>query len=204
MGNNVLSLAGNVATLVCALGCGGQAQSDERGPEPASAAPAGVPGRASLAPLPTMAPPAAGAAMGSRGPRTPRPSPPDGDTAYFPKDAAANVLLANCGSCHGPSAPAATSGGIRFIGDIDQLVATGLLVPLNSAASPVVQVMVKGSMPPPSSGLPPLTEADIGTITQYLDNPRFWPSALPPPAISSPATDAGAALPLVDAGVDGG
>jgi mono/diheme cytochrome c family protein len=105
-----------------------------------------------------------------------------------------NVLLANCGQCHGPLAPAASSGGITFINDLDRLIAAGLLVPLNSAASPIVIAMVNGSMPPPGSGLPPATDADIAIVTQYLDNPRFWP--LPEPTVR----DAGSSLPVNDAG----
>jgi serine/threonine-protein kinase len=46
---------------------------------------------------------------------------------------------------------------------------------LNSAASRIVQRMVRGEMPPVASGLPAVTEADINTVAQYIDNPRFWP-----------------------------
>jgi mono/diheme cytochrome c family protein len=109
-----------------------------------------------------------------------------------------NVLMANCGQCHGPLAPIAGSGGITFINDLDRLVAAGLLVPLNSAASPIVTVMVDGSMPPPASGLPPVTDADINIVTGYLDNPRFWPLLEPPvsDAGSGPSVnDAGSGLP---------
>ena len=107
-----------------------------------------------------------------------------------------NVLSANCGQCHGPLAPVADSGGITFINDLDRLIAAGLLVPLNSAASPIVIVMVNGSMPPPGSGLPPVTDADINTVTRYLDNPRFWPLLEPT------VRDAGSSAPARDAGTD--
>ena len=117
---------------------------------------------------------------------------------YFLEDAVENILAANCGSCHGPDAPVAGSGGIRFISDLDELVEAGLIVPLNSASSPVVRVSVQGSMPPPSSGLPQMTEADLDTITSYIDNPRYWPISAPP------AVDAGTAPPALDAGADGG
>jgi hypothetical protein len=90
-------------------------------------------------------------------------------------------------------------GGINFIYDIDQLVAAGLIVPLSSATSRVVVVMRNGSMPPLSSGLPPVTEADIEIVASYIDNPRFWPDSFPPAIV-----DAGTETPPVDAGADGG
>jgi len=121
------------------------------------------------------------------------------DYPYYVKDAVENILMANCGPCHGPDAPALGSGGIQFIGDVDRLVEAGLIVPLSSATSRVVRVSVLGSMPPVSSGLPLLTEADIDTLVTYIDNPRYWPDFVPPATV-----DAGPAPPLVDAGVDGG
>ncbi|MEO8179773.1 MAG: hypothetical protein ABI895_13140 [Deltaproteobacteria bacterium] len=114
-------------------------------------------------------------------------------------DTVENVLMANCGSCHGPAAPVAASGGIRFIDDVAQLVEAGLLVPLSSASSRIIRVMVVGSMPPPSSGLPPVTDADISTIVQYIDNQRYWPDVSLPPVV-----DRGAESRPVDAGADGG
>jgi mono/diheme cytochrome c family protein len=112
------------------------------------------------------------------------------------------VLLANCRQCHGPSASVADSGGFRFIDDLDRLIATGLLVPLSSATSPIIITMVDGSMPPPESGLPSVTQADIDTVAQYLDNPRFWPGVAPPSsdAGSPSVSDAGTDLPDSDAG----
>jgi hypothetical protein len=118
-------------------------------------------------------------------------------------DGVANVLTANCGQCHGPLAPVAGSGGITFINDLDRLIAAGLLVPLNSAASPIVIAMVNGTMPPPDSGLPPVTDADIGIVTGYLDNPRLWPLLEPTvrdAGSSPPVNDAGTGLHDLDAG----
>lgn len=110
-------------------------------------------------------------------------------------------MAANCGQCHGPSlTPALAAAGINYINDIDALVAAGLIVPLNSAASRIVVVMRNGSMPPPASGLPAMTEADIQVVASYIDNPRFWPE------LQSPGVgDAGVEEPAaVDAGTDGG
>jgi hypothetical protein len=97
----------------------------------------------------------------------------------------------------------ADSGGFRFIDDWDRMIAAGLLVPLSSASSPIILAMVDGSMPPPESGLPSVTRADIDTVAQYLDNPRFWPGLKPigSDAGSSPSvSDAGTDLPYSDAG----
>jgi mono/diheme cytochrome c family protein len=96
--------------------------------------------------------------------------------ADLAKAAAENVLAANCGQCHGPAlTEQQAQAGMNYINDIDQLVETGKIVPLNSAASRIVQRMVRGEMPPVASGLPAVTEADINTVAQYIDNPRFWP-----------------------------
>ena len=127
--------------------------------------------------------------------------PAEGEDPYAINDESGihRVLRIYCGSCHSSTAPVAGSGGIRFIDDFDQIVAAGLIVPLNSAASRIVQVVVLGSMPPPSSGLPRVSEADLQTIIYVIDNPRFWPGVSPPVAV-----DAGVALPVVDGGADGG
>jgi hypothetical protein len=39
--------------------------------------------------------------------------------------------------------------------------------------------MVRGEMPPLASGLPRVTEADITAVSNYIDNPQFWPSYAP-------------------------
>jgi mono/diheme cytochrome c family protein len=100
--------------------------------------------------------------------------------ADLAKAAAENVLAANCGQCHGPAlTEQQAQAGMNYINDIDKLVDTGKIVPLNSAGSRIVQRMVRGEMPPVASGLPAVTEADINTVAQYIDNPRFWPNADP-------------------------
>jgi serine/threonine-protein kinase len=103
-----------------------------------------------------------------------------GDEGDLARAAAENVLAANCGQCHGPAlTPQQAQAGMNYINDIDQLVATGKIVPLNSAGSRIIQRMVRGEMPPVSSGLPAVTEADINTVAQFIDNPRFWPDVAP-------------------------
>jgi serine/threonine-protein kinase len=109
---------------------------------------------------------------------TPTPNTDDdlSDEARLAKAAAENVLASNCGQCHGGQlTPQTAQAGMNYINDIDQLVSTGKIIPLNSAGSRIVQRMVNGQMPPISSGLPQVTEADITTVSQYIDNPRFWP-----------------------------
>ncbi|HKO92642.1 MAG TPA: hypothetical protein VJU61_15915 [Polyangiaceae bacterium] len=121
------------------------------------------------------------------------------DECNCAKDGAENVLAANCGQCHGPLAPANLSGGINFIDDVDRLVEAGLIVPLDSASSRVVIVMQEdGSMPHADLDFYLVTEADIATVRQYIDNPRFWPDVAAPPR-----GDAGVPAPS-DAGADGG
>ena len=113
---------------------------------------------------------------------TPPPPPPPGrntttgSEADLAKAAAENVLKANCGQCHGSNLPAdRAQAGMNYIDDIDKLVETGKIVPLNSANSRVVQRMERGEMPPVSSGLPAVTDADIAIVSAFIDNPRFWP-----------------------------
>ncbi|HKO89854.1 MAG TPA: hypothetical protein VJU61_01805 [Polyangiaceae bacterium] len=135
------------------------------------------PGAESAVPgnLPVMA------GQGAGSPVSPMPSAVDAAplptaAAAAAKAAAENVLVANCASCHGAQlTPQQVLGGLNSIGDIDQLVALGLITPLNSAASPVIRRMQRGEMPPPSSGLPAVTVADINIVAQYIDNPEFWP-----------------------------
>jgi len=106
-------------------------------------------------------------------------TPPPGGTsseADLAKAAAENVLKSNCGQCHGSNlTPQAAQAGMNYIDDIDQLVATGKITPLNSANSRIIQRMERGEMPPVSSGLPQVTDNDIAVVSSFIDNPRFWP-----------------------------
>jgi mono/diheme cytochrome c family protein len=190
--------AARIALLACTLACGGQAETQRAAPS--SAVPRGTP---------SAPPPFVGSSPPRRGP-TAMPVPaemppapmrgPQRDDSFYPPEAPAeNVLMSNCGPCHGADAPVATSGGILFIGDVDQLVEAGLIVPLNSLGSRIIRVMLDGSMPPPGAGYFPVTEADINTVASYIDDPRLWPSYMTPGL-----ADAGTEVPAVDAGADGG
>jgi hypothetical protein len=63
------------------------------------------------------------------------------------------------------------------IDDLDALVQDGQLVPSNSAASPLFARSRSGEMPPPNSGLPPLTQADLDMLALFIDTPSLWPQA---------------------------
>jgi serine/threonine-protein kinase len=102
-------------------------------------------------------------------------SDPGANETELARAAAENVLAANCGQCHGPAlTPQQAQAGMNYIDDIDRLVETGKIVPLNSAGSRIIQRMVRGEMPPVTTGKT-VTEADINTVAQFIDNPRFWP-----------------------------
>jgi len=123
-----------------------------------------------------------GEAANGGGPVDPAPAPEDeeeldpGDPIALARAAAENVLNSNCGSCHGTNLPpGAESGNMNYINDINQLVANGKVQPLNSAGSRIIVRMKDGSMPPTASGRPRVTDADISTVAQFIDNPRFWP-----------------------------
>jgi mono/diheme cytochrome c family protein len=190
-----------VALLVVALGCGGKVDDEEPNSAAPRAAPGAPPPYAGPAPQrarPTATPTATATAPVNPPPMQPRPLP-------FPSEgleeaAARNVLMANCGSCHGPDAEPAVSGGIRFIDDWNELIEAGLIAILNSAGSRLIRVMQDGSMPPPASGLPAVTEADIDVVARYIDNPRYWPYVPTLPEVA----DGGTATSPVDAGADGG
>ncbi len=92
------------------------------------------------------------------------------------KTAAENVLSANCGFCHGPAlTQQQAKAGMNFINDINRLVDTGRIIPMNSAGSRVIQYMQNGTMPPPGSGYPTVKESEIAIVSAYIDNPRYWP-----------------------------
>jgi len=102
--------------------------------------------------------------------------PSKSDPGALAKAAAENILASNCGQCHGPALTVEDArAGMNYINDIDKLVQTGKIVPLDSANSRIVQRMIRGEMPPVSSGLPRVTEADYTVVANYIDNPSFWP-----------------------------
>jgi mono/diheme cytochrome c family protein len=100
------------------------------------------------------------------------------------------ILGSYCGACHGSALPAGlAAAGMNYIDDVDRLVETGRIVPLDPEGSRVVQRMRDGSMPPPESGLPRVPSAEIDIIAQFIDNPQFWPVINPRPPCSDQLFD---------------
>lgn len=95
------------------------------------------------------------------------------------KTAVQSLLQQNCGSCHGASAtrPPHSLGGtpprygndpIANIDDFDELVASGLIKPGLPEESPLLRLVVKGEMPPSSSGLPPVSGEDVRRLEKFI------------------------------------
>jgi hypothetical protein len=185
--------------MFSALGCGGKAADDSQPAAPSSSTPRATPTSPPVASPPYRPQPA---------PMTPPPQQPPAssppltfrDGPDLAQAAVENVLMSNCGPCHGPAlTPTQAQAGINYINDIDKLVEKGLIVPLSSATSRIILLMRNGTEPPGASGFAPVTDADIQVVASYIDNPRFWPSLVPAPIV-----DAGTDTPIVDAGADGG
>lgn len=84
--------------------------------------------------------------------------------------AAQNVLLANCGACHGaPLTTEQASDGINYIADWEQLIQVGLIEECSPERSRVVNVMRSGEMPPPESGLDPVPRSDVELVEQAIE-----------------------------------
>jgi len=98
------------------------------------------------------------------------------DPAALAKAAAENVLLSQCGQCHGTalSVDEAKGGGFNYINDIDKLVASGKIIPLDPEGSRIIQRMRAGEMPPPNQGFSPVPDSDIEVVASYIKNPQFW------------------------------
>lgn len=87
-----------------------------------------------------------------------------------------NILLANCGSCHGTQLNERTrSGGMNFINNLDELAKQGKINPGDSEGSLVIQRMRTGSMPPPASGNDAVPKAQIDIVANYINNLDNWP-----------------------------
>jgi mono/diheme cytochrome c family protein len=95
------------------------------------------------------------------------------------KAAMKNLLLDKCGSCHAASenrpphslaSTAARYGGqvISDIGDIDELVESGLIEPGLPEESPLLVLMATGQMPPQTAGQSPVTEKDLRRLEKFI------------------------------------
>lgn len=197
--------------LAGALGCGGKAASEAEmaqapsAPPPAfSGAPQPSPARPSSA-QPSSAQPSAPAVTGPSSPASTPPTvqpPPSTEEPYISEYDLAraqvrNILLSYCGACHGPPLGDEALGGIGFIDDLDRLIEQGYVVPLESAASRLIQVMRDGTMPPRRSGTAAVPRDELDVIVRFIDNPRYWPVLVDPGGGEMPAAS-------VDAGADAG
>jgi mono/diheme cytochrome c family protein len=196
LGGSILLL-----TLGAGVGCGGKVGDPspveivDVGPDLPARNP--QPDRGSTVPNPTR-PPRGGSTSGNPAPVPPESAPPS-DVMEPAFEAARMVLETYCGGCHG--AAAAQSGNVQGfgeIGDIAALITRGLVVPLESSDSRLVQVMLDGSMPPLGVGPRP-TSSDIQTVIDFIDNRRFWRELESPPLV-----DAGPPAVVSDAGADAG
>jgi len=80
------------------------------------------------------------------------------------------VLLAYCGACHGAAlTPAQAGGGINYINDWERLIEAGLIDLCSPESSRIVEVMRTGEMPPPASGLDPVSDADIAVVEAAIE-----------------------------------
>lgn len=103
-----------------------------------------------------------GADDGGGGPGTGGPDDPDGCTEV--KEAALDILEANCAGCH---ANGQNQGGFGYILDEDQLLTQGKIVAGNAAESPLYQRIANGSMPP--APLDPVADQDLATIQEWIN-----------------------------------
>jgi hypothetical protein len=134
-------------------------------------------------------------------PRTPdTASPPEnGNPVAYARFLIMDILAHDCSNCHARTDANAPPGALQFGNDPYAIAELGLIVPLRSDLSPLIQVMRDGSMPPPCvQPRPP--EGDMLVLSQFIDNPRFWPDTEAPPA----GVDAGVVALPADAGIDGG
>jgi mono/diheme cytochrome c family protein len=83
-------------------------------------------------------------------------------------------LAADCGSCH---SPAATAGGgpapttLDGVGDIAELIETGLIVPCDVDGSELVRVLRDDSMPPPGFNGPRPSLTELRELIAFIKRP---------------------------------
>lgn len=102
------------------------------------------------------------------------------------RSAALDVLAHYCAECHSSVAPRGAVAPLA-IDDTAELVRSGLVIPLNSAQSPLLQVASSGAMPPtPRVALRPY---QLEQLALWIDTPSFWPGAAPECAAPAGAPD---------------
>jgi hypothetical protein len=102
-------------------------------------------------------------------PDEPDPYEPDPPPVPDDETLVEEVLLFYCGDCHhGPSV--STAAGLGVIGDIDALVARGMIVPGSKEDSRVYVRMLDDTMPPVTIESPRPTEAEIDYVGRFVDD----------------------------------
>lgn len=97
-----------------------------------------------------------------------------------------NILLVNCGACHGTQLNERTrSGGMNYINDIEALAENGKITPLDAEGSLVIQRMRNGTMPPSGNAV---ARAEIDIVANYINNPDKWRGYSSPVCDENPPT----------------
>jgi serine/threonine-protein kinase len=136
---------------VYALGCSGNIDADNsRGEDPGVDTPT---------PVPTETP------DDSNVTPPPPPDEPEPPAKTLLQAQIEDILNRQCGECHG--ANGRREAGMNYIEDLDQLATNGKIVPGDSDASPIMQRLRSGTMPP--TGFAPPTPDEIEQIGQFID-----------------------------------
>lgn len=99
----------------------------------------------------------------------PEPDSPDAEEPFVIA-AAQNVLSSYCGACHGRAlTELQAAASINYIDDWSRLLEAGMIERCSPRRSRIVVVMRSGSMPPAGSGLPPVSDVDIGVVEDAID-----------------------------------
>jgi hypothetical protein len=115
------------------------------------------------------------------------------------------IIMANCGQCHVPSAPGTAGGGFNFIDDLTKLVNnTGpgrmqtLLKPKDPPGSLIFSRIVDMSMPPVQIDRRPTQDADVPALRDFIMTclpamPPYpqWPQSGPEPVPVTPLVACG-------------
>jgi serine/threonine-protein kinase len=98
------------------------------------------------------------------------------DEVYLEAKALAeNVLKSNCGGCHGTQlTPETARARMNYIDSIDKLIENDKLIPGQAEESIVIRRMRLGEMPPAAEGFPPVADADINVVANFINNPDFF------------------------------
>lgn len=133
---------------VYALGCSGNIDSEPPRPEPDVDVPTPPPTQSQPTPIATD---------------DPEPEPPAKPLLQAQIE---DILNRTCGECHG--ANGRREAGMNYIEDLDQLAQNGKIVPGDVDASPIMQRLVGGTMPPEGSGFEPPNADEIAQIGQFI------------------------------------